>query len=94
MLNNATRNSHLFMQIGTQPVMVDVLSVTRRSDDLFEIGWRERIFEGGRHIRTEHLLGKLGVVIVNPPKGSSNPFGLYVDDFTWNSESAIESSIR
>ena len=40
MLNDAARNSHLFMQIGGRPVMIEVLSVTRRSDDLFEVRWQ------------------------------------------------------
>ena len=81
------------MQIGGRPVMIEVLSVTRRSDDLFEVRWRERTFEGGRLVRTDNFLGKLAVVIRHPQKGSSNPFGLYVDHFTWNAEPAFEPSI-
>jgi type IV secretory pathway TrbF-like protein/predicted MFS family arabinose efflux permease len=92
-LNDAARNSHLFMQISAQPIMVDILSVTRRSDDLFEIGWSERTFEGGRLVRTDNFLGKLAVVIRPPHRGSSNPFGLYVDHFAWNAEPVFEPLI-
>ena len=92
MLNDAARNSHLFIQIGAQPIMVDILSMMRRSDDLYEVRWRERTFEGGRLVRTDNFLGTLAVVIRPPQRGSSNPFGLYVDHFTWNAEPTFQPS--
>lgn len=93
MLSETAHNSHFFMQIGGRPVMIDVLSVARRSDDLFEVRWQERTFEGGRLVRTDYFLGKIAVVIRHPQRGSPNPFGLYVDHFTWNAEPAFEPSI-
>ena len=93
MLSETARDSHLFTQIGSHAVMIEILSVTRRSDGLFEVRWQERTFEGGRIVRTDNFLGKFAVIVRAPQRGSSNPFGLYVDHFTWNAAPASEPSI-
>ena len=92
-LSETARDSHFFMQIGSHAVMIEILSVTRRSDDLFEVRWQERLFQGGRLVRTDNFSGKFAVIIRAPQRGSSNPFGLHVDHFTWSAESAFEPSI-
>jgi type IV secretory pathway TrbF-like protein/predicted MFS family arabinose efflux permease len=92
-LSETASNSHFFMQIGSRTVMIEILSVARRSDVLFEVRWQERTFEGGRLVRTDYFSGKLAVITRPPQRGLSNPFGLYVAHFTWNAEPAFEPSI-
>lgn len=84
--------SHRFKQIGTRAVMVEIASVWRDSDDVFEVRWTERAFEGGQLVQTDRFAGTLAPLIRYPQKGSRNAFGLYVDEFKWAQESSQSHS--
>ncbi len=74
------------MQIGLQPVEVDVLYVIRASDSAFEIRWKENTYENGTAARADTFTGMAEIIVkpVTTADASSNPLGLYVDAFKWS----------
>lgn len=84
---NDEMRPHRLLQIGTRAVMIEVTSIRRASDSALEVRWIERAFEGGQLVQTDHFAGTLTVLIRRPQKGSRNPFGVFIDKFTWTLES-------
>lgn len=88
-LNQFARETNPFGQIGERTVSVDVTSVTRASDDSFQVQWTERAFVNGNLAGTERYTAILSIVI-DPPRDEErlrkNPLGIYVHSFDWSRE--------
>jgi type IV secretory pathway TrbF-like protein/predicted MFS family arabinose efflux permease len=84
-LNDYARTESPFAKIGRRTVTVLVTKVARTAPNTFQVWWEENVAEGGM-ARQERFAGLLAVTI-NAPKASEqitkNPFGIYVDWFTW-----------
>jgi type IV secretory pathway TrbF-like protein/predicted MFS family arabinose efflux permease len=91
-LLNGEVKSPRFTQIGARAIMIELMSVWRASDDVFEVRWTERALEGGQLVQTDHFAGTLALLIRRPERRSRNPFGLYIDDFKWALELAESHS--
>lgn len=88
-LNQFARETNPFGQIGERTVSIDVTSVTRASDDSFQVQWTERAFVNGNLAGTERYTAILSIVIA-PPRDEErlrkNPLGIYVHSFDWSRE--------
>ncbi|RNC97029.1 MAG: conjugal transfer protein TrbF [Oricola sp.] len=88
-LNQFARETNPFGQIGERTVSIDVTSVTRASDDSFQVQWTERAFVNGNLAGTERYTAILSIVI-DPPRDEErlrkNPLGIYVHSFDWSRE--------
>ena len=88
-LNQFARETNPFGQIGERTVSVDVTSITRASNDSFQVQWTERAFVNGNLAGTERYTAILSIVI-DPPRDEErlrkNPLGIYVHSFDWSRE--------
>ena len=88
-LNDHAREAAPFDRIGERTVSVDVTSVTRASDDSFQVQWTERAYVDGSLDTTERYTAILSIVI-DPPRTEErlrqNPLGIYVHGFDWSRE--------
>lgn len=88
-LNAYAKERDPFARIGEETVAVEVASVTRASDDSFQVKWREEIFVNGTLARTERYNAILSVVL-RPPSSEDqlrkNPLGIYVSALNWSRE--------
>ena len=77
---------------------VEVVSVLQRSDNTFQVRWKEKTYKSGKFFSQENWTG-LFTVAHKPPKDKKaildNPVGLYITNFEWGRDfvSPVASNI-
>ena len=67
--------------IGREAVSVDVASVTRQSEDSFQVRWTEMRFKEGQRRRLQSYIANLGIAFIAPKEPRQiqiNPLGLMI----------------
>ena len=67
--------------IGREAVSVDVASVTRQSQDSFQVRWIETLFKEGQRRRLQSYTANLGIAFIDPKEPRQiqiNPLGLMI----------------
>jgi type IV secretory pathway TrbF-like protein len=83
-LNDYARTESPFTKIGRRTVTVVVTKVARTAPNTFEVRWEESIADGSTAARLERFAASLSIVLKSPSEQiTKNPFGIYVDRFTW-----------
>ncbi len=93
-LKEYSRDDSRFTKIGRRTVTVVVTKVVRAAEDAFEIRWEERIIETGAAVKHESFTGAVSIFVSSPNAigmTSKNPFGVYVDRFTWRQDSLADA---
>ena len=88
-LNEYARAADPFSRIGKESVTVQVSSVTRASDQSFNVRWTETRFENGALDRTERWNAVISTVLQTPrteQRVRKNPLGIYVNGLAWSRE--------
>jgi len=88
-LNEYARVADPFSRIGKESVTVQVSSVTRASDQSFNVRWTETRFVNGALDRTERWNAVISTVLQTPrteQRVRKNPLGIYVNGLAWSRE--------
>ena len=88
-LNEYARAADPFSRIGKESVTVQVSSVTRASDQSFNVRWTETRFVNGALDRTERWNAVISTVLQTPrteQRVRKNPLGIYVNGLSWSRE--------
>jgi type IV secretion system protein VirB5 len=88
-LNDYAREHDPQADIGRVAVIAEVANVLRRSEDTYQLQWRENRYEDGRPAGTTRHTGLFTVVIRQPRTEAellANPLGLYIDSLSWHQE--------
>ncbi|QIL82416.1 conjugal transfer protein TrbF [Diaphorobacter sp. HDW4A] len=88
-LNEYARVSDPFARIGKESVTVQITSVTRASDQSFNVRWTETRFVNGALDRTERWNAVISIVQQTPrteQRLRKNPLGIYVNGLSWSRE--------
>ena len=88
-LNEYARAADPFSRIGKESVTVQVSSVTRASDQSFNVRWTETRFVNGALDRTERWNAVISTVLQAPrteQRLRKNPLGIYVNGLSWSRE--------
>ena len=67
--------------IGREAVSVEVASVTRQSDDSFQVRWTEILFREGQARHRQNYTANLGIAFIDPKEPRQiqiNPLGLMI----------------
>ena len=67
--------------IGREAVGVDVASVTRQSEDSFQVRWTETLFKEGQRRHLQSYTANLGIAFIDPKEPRQiqiNPLGLMI----------------
>jgi type IV secretory pathway TrbF-like protein/nitrate/nitrite transporter NarK len=94
-LNAHARDESPFARIGRQTITIEAVEVRRVSANAFDIRWNEQTFESGAVVKSEHLVGVLSIALKSPNGAgaiSRNPFGVYVDSFTWRRDPNVRAA--
>jgi len=94
-LNAHARDESPFARIGRQTITIEAVEVRRVSANAFDIRWKEQTFESGAVVKSEHLMGVLSIALKSPNGAgaiSRNPFGVYVDSFTWRRDPNVRAA--
>jgi len=94
-LNAHARDESPFARIGRQTITVEAIEVRRASANAFDIRWKEQTFENGAVVKSEHLMGVLSIAFKSPNGAGAigrNPFGVYVDSFTWRRDPNVRAA--
>ena len=88
-LNEYARVADPFSRIGKESVTVQISSVTRASDQSFNVRWTETRFVNGALDRTERWNAVVSTVLQTPrteQRVRKNPLGIYVNGLSWSRE--------
>ncbi len=88
-LNDYARVNDPFARIGKESVTVQVTSVTRASDQSFNLRWTETRYVNGALDRTERWNAVVSIVQQTPrteQRLRKNPLGIYVNGLSWSRE--------
>ncbi|AVO42571.1 conjugal transfer protein TrbF [Simplicispira suum] len=88
-LNDYARTHDPFARIGTESVTVQVSSVTRASEQSFNLRWTERRYVNGAAAGIERWNAVLSIVQQGPRterRLRKNPLGIYVNGLSWSRE--------
>ena len=88
-LNEYARMNDPFSRIGKESVTVQISSVTRASDQSFNVRWTETRFVNGALDRTERWNAVVSTVLQTPrteQRVRKNPLGIYVNGLSWSRE--------
>ena len=88
-LNEYARVNDPFSRIGKESVTVQISSVTRASDQSFNVRWTETRFVNGALDRTERWNAVVSTVLQTPrteQRVRKNPLGIYVNGLSWSRE--------
>jgi len=88
-LNEYARVNDPFARIGKESVTVQISSVTRASDQSFNVRWTETRFVNGALDRTERWNAVVSIVQQTPrteQRLRKNPLGIYVNGLSWSRE--------
>lgn len=67
--------------IGREAVSVEIASVTRQSEDSFQVRWSETLFREGQRRRLQSYTANLGIAFIDPNEARQiqiNPLGLMI----------------
>ena len=88
-LNDYARVNDPFARIGKESVTVQITSVTRATDQSFNVRWTETRFVNGALDRTERWNAVISTVLQTPrteQRLRKNPLGIYVNGLSWSRE--------
>ncbi len=88
-LNEYAENNDPFENVGQEAKNVEVSSVVERTDNTYQIQWRELLYANGVLIQQDSYTG-LFTIEVNPPQDRetmfTNPLGIYIKNLSWERE--------
>lgn len=88
-LNEYAENNDPFANVGQEAKNVEVSSVVQRTDNTYQIQWRELLYANGVQVQQDSYTG-LFTIEVNPPKDREamfkNPLGIYITNLSWERE--------
>lgn len=68
---------------------VEITNIIHRSDETYQVRWREDTYVNGTHIGTDEYTGLFSYEIIQPKTEQelfANPLGVFVTDFSWSRE--------
>ncbi|MBI1394326.1 MAG: conjugal transfer protein TrbF [Alphaproteobacteria bacterium] len=88
-LNEYAQANDPFADVGRKSRTVDVVSVVRVSDDIFQARWIEKTYESGALVKAERYTGLFNIISQPPTDAETlraNPLGLYVHSLNWGQD--------
>ena len=88
-LNEYARTNDPFARVGKESATVQITSVTRATDQSFNVRWTETRFVNGALDRTERWNAVISTVLQTPrteQRLRKNPLGIYVNGLSWSRE--------
>jgi type IV secretion system protein TrbF len=90
-LNSWAEAHDPFKDVGRAATSVEVLSVARRSDDSFDLQWRETRFLDGQKAGEERWRALISLKLQPPANEAElmkNPLGIRIEDVSWTPDAA------
>lgn len=88
-LNSFARDNNPFAKVGEEARTVEVQTVLPRSDNTYQVSWRETTYSNGTPGKPENWTGLFSIRIA-PPRTEqalrANPLGIFITSFQWSRE--------
>lgn len=88
-LNSFARDNNPFARVGEEARTIEVVTVLPRSNDTYQVTWRETVYTNGVPGKPETWTG-LFTIRISPPQTEqalrANPLGIFITSFQWSRE--------